>query len=134
MRRLLAILPVVAVAACAGNHVSVPPKTRLTVQVIRNHSSARYTLACRPAGGSAPDPVEACRALEDFLRRREDSRIACSCALYVDRLMVSGELDGTRLSRPVEVSQCAACGLGGRALQDADRAFAAFHLAPGGTL
>jgi hypothetical protein len=132
MHRLLAILPVLALAACAGGHATVAPKTRLTVRVMRNDSTARYTLTCRPAGGSAPAPVKACRALEDFLPRRDASRAACSCALYVNRIMVSGVLDGRRLREPVEVSACAACGLGARALTDASRAFAAFGLAPGG--
>jgi hypothetical protein len=43
---------------------------------------------------------------------------------------VSGVLDGRKLPRPVEVSDCAACGLGAGALEDVSRAFAAFHLAP----
>lgn len=130
MSRLPAILPVLLVAACAGTHASVAPKTHLIVRVIRAHSSARYTLTCGPAGGSAPDPGEACRALEDFLPMREASHTACSCALYVQRIMVSGVLDGRKLSRPLEVSGCAACGLGAGALKDVSRAFAAFHLAP----
>ncbi len=122
MSRLPAILPVLMIAACAGTHEAVAPKTHLIVRVIGGHSSARYTLTCGPAGGSAPDPGEACRAIEDFLSRREAGRAACSCALYVKRIMVSGVLDGRMLPRPV--------GLGAGALEDVSRAFAGFHLAP----
>ncbi len=131
MRRPLAILPVLVLAACAGSHPTVTPKTRLSVRVLTGRSSARYTLDCRPAGGSAPDPGKACRALEDFLPRRAAGDAACACALYVDRIMVSGVLDGRRLSDPIEVSGCAACGLGGTASADVKEAFASFHLAPG---
>ncbi len=134
MHRLLAILPVLALAACAGHHAAVVPKTRLTVRVMRNHSTARYTLTCLPSGRSTPDPGKACRALEDFLPRRDASHAACACALYVNRLMVSGVLDGRRLTSPVEVSECAACGLGAKAVGDANRAFAAFGLTPGAGL
>jgi hypothetical protein len=131
MHRLLAVLPILALAACAGGHAHVTPKTRLSVQVTAGHDTARYTLTCRPAGGSAPDPGQACRALEDFLPRREASRAACPCALYMNRIMVTGVVDGRKLSRPAEVSGCAACGLGGRAGHDVQHAFAAFHLAQG---
>ena len=133
MRRLLAILPVLALAACAGGHrtVTPKPKTRLVVRVYRSHAVARYTLTCRPAGGSAPDPGEACRAVEDFLPRRKASRAACFCALYANRIMVGGVLDGAKLARPVEVSGCSACGLGAGARDDVEHAFAAFHLTAG---
>jgi hypothetical protein len=107
------------------------PKTRLTVRVTANRSAARYTLTCRPAGGSAPDPARACRALEDFLPRREAGRAVCLCAVYLKSITVRGVLDGRRLSGPVEVSACAACGLGAGAESDVEHAFAAFHLTPG---
>jgi hypothetical protein len=131
MHRLLAVLPILALAACAGGHAPVTPKTRLHVQVNAGRDVTRYTLTCRPAGGSAPDPGTACRALEDFLPRRRASRAACMCALYLNRVMVTGVLDGRRLSDPVEVSGCSACGLGAGARADVSRAFAAFGLDAG---
>jgi hypothetical protein len=131
MQRLPAVLPILALAACAGGHAAVTPKTRLDVRVAGGHGITRYTLDCRPAGGSAPDPGPACRALEDFLPRREAGRAACPCALYVHRIVVTGVLDGRKLRRRVEVSGCSACGLGGRAVDDVQHAFAAFHLAQG---
>lgn len=39
-----------------------------------------------------------------------------------------GILDGMKLSRPLEVSTCAACGLGTHAQTDLTRAFAAFGM------
>jgi hypothetical protein len=117
-------------AACAGTHVAAP-RTRLNVTVYRGHSSQRFTLTCNPSGGSAPDQAAACRALEDFLPRSVRSHTFCSCTLYVNRIVVRGVLDGRELSEPVEVSACAACGLGDQASGDATRAFAAFHLPPG---
>jgi hypothetical protein len=133
VRPLLAILPVLVLAGCAGSHQTVTPKpkTRLTVRTYRGQAFARYTLTCRPAGGSAPAPGAACRALEDFLPRREASHAGCFCALYENRIMVGGVLDGTRLAREVEVSGCSACGLGAGARSDVERAFAAFHLTAG---
>jgi len=128
VRWLFVVVPVAMVAACAGGHHGVASKTRLHVLVTGGHSSSRYTLDCRPTGGSAPDGDVACRALEDFLPRREASQAACSCALYVKRITVSGVLDGRKLSRPVEVSSCAACGLGTRAQADVTQAFAAFGM------
>lgn len=131
MQRLPAILPLLVLAACSGGHAGVTPKTRLGVQVNGGHAITRYSLTCRPAGGSAPEPARACRALEDFLPRREASHAACACALYVKRIVVRGVLDGRRLRSPVEVSGCSACGLGAAASRDVDHAFAAFHLTPG---
>jgi hypothetical protein len=131
MRRLLAILPVLVLAACAGGHATVTPRTRLSVQVNGGHGVTRYSLTCRPAGGSAPEPTRACRALEDFVPRREASHAGCFCALYVKRIVVRGVLDGRRLRGSVEISGCAACGLGARASADVKDAFASFHLAPG---
>jgi hypothetical protein len=128
VRWLLVIVLVVMVAACAGGHHGVASKTRLHVLVSGAHSSNRYTLDCRPTGGSAPDGEGACRALEDFLPRREASQAACACALYVKRITVSGILDGRKLSRPLEVSTCAACGLGPQAQTDLTQAFAAFGI------
>src|SRR3954447_20855746 len=98
MTRLLAVLTVLIAAGCAGHHSAVAPKTRLTVRVTANRSAARYTLTCRPAGGSAPDPARACRALEDFLPRREAGRAVCLCAVYLKSITVRGVLDGRRLS------------------------------------
>jgi hypothetical protein len=133
VRRLLAILPALTLAACAGSHQTVAPapKTRLTVRVYRSQASAHYTLTCRPAGGSAPAPDEACRALERFLPLREASDAGCFCALDVNRITVGGILDGRRLPRAVEVSGCSACGLGAGARSDVEHAFAAFHLTAG---
>jgi hypothetical protein len=128
VRWLLVIVLVVMVAACAGGHHGVASKTRLHVLVSGAHSSSRYTLDCRPTGGSAPDGEGACRALEDFLPRREASQAACACALYVKSITVSGILDGRKLSRPLEVSTCAACGLGPQAQTDLTQAFAAFSM------
>jgi hypothetical protein len=128
MHRLLAVLPILALAACAGGHPAVTPKTRLDVRVDGAHGIMRYTLDCRPAGGSAPDPGQACRALEDFLPGREASRAVCACALYVKSITVRGVLDGRRLPDPVEVSGCSACGLGADARMEMIRAFSAFGL------
>lgn len=118
----------VAAAGCAGHLHAAVPKTHLQVTVYRGHSSSHYTLTCNPSGGSAPDQTAACRALEDFLPRRLHTHSFCSCALYVNRIIVRGVLDGHELSEPVEVSGCAACGLDRQASGDATRAFAAFHL------
>jgi hypothetical protein len=101
------------------------------VTVYRGHSAQRFTLTCDPSGGSAPDRAAACRALEDFLPRRVHAHTFCGCTLYVNRIMVRGVLNGRQLSEPVEVSACAACGLGSQGSRDATRAFAAFHLPPG---
>jgi len=118
---------VTASAACAGTHVAAP-RTRLNVIVYRGHSSQRFTLTCNPSGGSAPDQAAACRALEDFLPRSVDSHTFCGCTLYVNRIIVRGVLNGQDLGEPVEVSACAACGLGGQGSKDVTRVFAAFHL------
>jgi hypothetical protein len=131
MHRVLAVVPILALAACAGGHAAVTPKTRLDVRVDDGHQITRYTLTCRPAGGSAPDPAGACRALEDFLPRLETSHGACACALYVKRIAVRGVLDGRRLRSPAEVSGCSVCDLGTVAAGDVPHAFAAFHLTPG---
>jgi Subtilisin inhibitor-like len=131
MQRVLAVLPILALAACAGGHATVTPKTRLDVRVDRGSSATRYTLECRPAGGSAPEPGKACRALEDFVPRRAARRTVCMCAIHVRSITVTGILDGRRLSGPVEVSSCSACGLGAGARGDVEQAFAAFHRAPG---
>jgi hypothetical protein len=117
-----------AAAGCTGHHHVAAPTTRLHVTVYRGHSSSRYTLTCNPSGGSAPNQAAACRALEGFLPRRLHSHGFCFCTLYVNRIIVRGVLDGQDLSEPVEVSGCAACGLGHGASADVTRAFAAFHL------
>jgi Subtilisin inhibitor-like len=127
---LLVIVPLVVVVGCAGGHHGAASKTRLNLVVTAGggHALRRYTLDCRPTGGSAPNAGEACRALEDFLPRVEHSHAACACALYVKRISVSGILDGAKLSRPLEVSTCAACGLGPQAQTDLTQAFAAFGM------
>jgi hypothetical protein len=125
----IVVAMVMASAACAGTH-HVAPKTRLNVTVYRAHSSQRFTLTCDPSGGSAPNHAAACRALEDFLPRRVRSHTFCGCTLYVNRIIVRGVLNGRELSEPVEVSDCAACGLGGQGSKDVIRVFAAFQLPP----
>jgi hypothetical protein len=119
---------IMAATGCAGTHHVAAPRTRLNVTVYRGHSSQRYSLTCDPSGGSAPERAAACHALEDFLPRRLHAHVFCGCSLYVNRIMVRGVLDGQELSEPVEVSGCAACGLGRQATGDTTRAFAAFHL------
>ena len=123
-------LAVLIASGCAGTHHDVASKTRLNVVVYRGHAKSRYTLDCRPAGGSAPNAAKACRALEDFLPRREGTQASCVCLLSgsTNEIMVSGVLDGSRLSRAVEVSRCSACGLGSIALSDATDAFSAFGI------
>jgi hypothetical protein len=130
MHRLPALLLVLALAACAGGHAAVTPKTRLDVEVSPGHGISRYTLTCRPAGGSAPHPGKACRALEDFLPKTRAGRAACACALYEKWIRVRGVLEGRRLANLLEVSGCSACGLGAGARTDVVRAFAAFGLNP----
>jgi hypothetical protein len=133
MRRFVPLLLVLA-TGCAGGHHHVVARTGLTVVVHRGHSVSRYALTCRPAGGTAPHPAAACRALEDFVRRGRSMRGAkqmCLCALYVNRIVLHGVVDGRRLDGPVEVSGCAACGMGRRAAADVARAFAAVNLSPG---
>jgi len=130
VRWLFLLVAVVALTACAGGRHNVESKTRLNVVVYRGHAKSRYTLDCRPAGGSAPNAAKACRALEDFLPRREGTQASCVCLLSgsTNEIMVSGVLDGSRLSRAVEVSRCSACGLGSIALSDATDAFSAFGI------
>ncbi len=135
MRALaLAVLIAASLAAgCAGGHGAVP-KTHLRVVVHRGHSRSSYTLTCTPAGGSAPAPQAACRAIEDFIRRADHRRTArtCLCPLYANWISVTGVVEGRRLRGPIEVSFCAACGLAGKqAATDVRRAFAAFRLAAG---
>jgi len=131
MRWFFLILVAVA-AGCAGGggHHQAQPRTRLTVVVHRGDSHRRYTLTCGPAGGSAPNPARACRALEDFVRRGRRRRVArnCLCALHIDRIILRGVVDGRRLAGAVEVSGCAACGMGRPAAADVAAAFAAMHL------
>ena len=133
MRWFILLVFAVATGCAGGGHHQAAARTRLTVIVHHGHSLSRYTLTCGPSGGTAPDPADACRALEDFVRRGRRRRVAntCSCALYVNRIVVRGVVDGRRLAGPVEVSGCAACGMGRRAAADVAHAFAAMHLRPG---
>ena len=68
--RTLAIVPLLLLAACAGQDtVSSPepssPATSLVVEVVAapGETPVRWTLVCDPAGGDHPDPDAACRAL-----------------------------------------------------------------------
>jgi hypothetical protein len=133
MKWFILILFAVATGCAGGGHHQTQPRTRLTVVVYRGHSHTRYTLTCGPPGGAIPDPARACRALEDFARRgrRRHTAHTCLCALYVNRIVVRGVVDGRRLAGPVEVSGCAACGMGRRAAADVAQAFAAMHLRAG---
>jgi hypothetical protein len=128
------ILVVASLAAgCGGSHGTVA-KTRLRVVVHGGHSRSSYTLTCAPAGGSAPQPAAACRAVGDFIRRSAHRRTArtCLCPLYANWISVTGVVDGRRLPGSIQVSFCAACGLAGKqAATDVRRAFSAFHLTPG---
>jgi hypothetical protein len=132
MRRLLIIAALLVGCGCTG-HQSEQPKTRLKVVVSqRDERTRHYTLTCHPSGGSAPNAADACDAIENFLRPDRQTNRACSCALYMNRITVTGVLDGTKLSGPQEVSACAACGVGdSRAIKWAAAAFAAFDLPPG---
>jgi hypothetical protein len=53
------------------------------------------------------------------------------CALYINRVVVTGTIDGEAIPEPVEVSGCAACGLGKRANRDVTTIFAALRVPPG---
>ena len=132
--RWLILLVFALATGCAGNeHHQAQAGTRLTVTVHRGRSLHRYTLTCGPSGGTAPDPAAACRALAVFVRRVRGRRTAntCFCPVYVNRIVVDGVVDGRRLAGPLEVSGCAACGLGPRAAADVAHVFAAMHLRPG---
>ena len=133
MRWFLPILFAVATGCADGGHHTAQARTHLTVVVHRGHAVSRYTLTCGPAGGSARNPARSCRALEDFVRLERSRHAAnpCFCPLYLNRIVVRGVVDGRRLAGPVEVSGCAACGLGPRAAADVARAFAALHLRSG---
>ena len=68
--RPLALLPLLLLAACAGqDSVSAPPAsapaTSLVVEVRADQGAdpVRWTLVCDPAGGDHPDPAAACRHL-----------------------------------------------------------------------
>lgn len=133
MRWFILLVFAVATGCAGGGHHQAQSRTRLTVIVYRGHSLSRYTLTCGPRGGTAPDPADGCRAFEDFVRRGRRRRVAntCLCALYVNRIVLRGVVDGRSLAGPVEVSGCAACGMGRRAAADVAHAFAAMHLRPG---
>ena len=133
MKWLILIVFAVATGCAGGAHPQAQAGTRLTVTVHRGHSVSHYTLTCGPSGGTAPDPADACRALEDFVRRERGRRTAntCMCPRYLNRIVVRGVVDGRSLAGPLEVSGCAACGLGQRAAADVAHVFAAMHLRPG---
>jgi hypothetical protein len=105
--------------------------SRLVVTVADMGRRTRYTLTCGPAGGSAPHPAAACRALTDFVRRHGGAPTLCKCPMPARWITVRGALAGHRLRRPLTVSWCAACGLGARAVADVRAAFRAFGLPTG---
>lgn len=104
--RVAAFLALTALAAgCGGGSgaSSSPGPTRLVITVypgfVANVHTTRYTLTCRPAGGSVADPAAACAALEaapSLLR----SPSGCSVAIAdAGSERVTGTLDG----RPVHL-------------------------------
>jgi hypothetical protein len=102
------------------------PNARLTLTVAEGNKRVqhRYTVVCHPTDGK-PSSVGAavCAALEDYLPRRIRSRRSCLYKDYDYAVMVTGVLDGVRIPRPVEVSGCAACGLGNQAQSDVEAFF-----------
>ncbi len=56
----------------------------------------RYSLACGPAGGTAPNPRAACRAIADYLRRRD--RMSGCAGVLVGRGSTA-EISGTYARR-----------------------------------
>ena len=77
-----------------------------------------------------PEPVAACRAIEGLLPRMLAPRNAksCHCPMYVNWIEATGVFDGRRLRHAVQISPCAACGLGPKALNEARQALLAFHV------
>jgi Subtilisin inhibitor-like len=110
--RIAALLALTALAAgCGGGSgaSSSPGPTRLVITVfpgfVANAHVTRYTLTCRPAGGSVTDPAAACAALEaapSLLR----SPAGCTVAIAdAGSERVTGTLDG----RPVRLTLPGGC-------------------------
>src|SRR6185437_6148385 len=90
-RLLLVALVAVGVAGCAGGRSTNPaPGGRLQIAVrlwprtcpfgalSRGCAEAaatvrRYALTCDPAGGTDPNPTAACRAIGDYVKRRDQA-------------------------------------------------------------
>jgi hypothetical protein len=66
----IAVAAAALAAGCGGGSAvpSAPGPTRLVITVypgfVANAHVTRYTLSCRPPGGSLPDPAAACGAIE----------------------------------------------------------------------
>jgi hypothetical protein len=72
-------------------------------------------LQCSPARGGYADPAAACRALADYLRlSRSANGAACSCPPELWPDAATGTFQGRQLT--VDLSTCAACGLGDAAI------------------
>jgi hypothetical protein len=104
--------------------------TRLTFTVAEGNSvQHRYNVVCPPTAVQASTvPAGVCAALEDYLPRRIHSRPSCLCKDYAYAVRVTGVFDGVRIRRPVEVSGCAACGLGNQAQSDVQTVFDGYEV------
>jgi hypothetical protein len=60
----------------------------------------RYSLTCGPAGGTAPNPKAACRAIADYLSRR-DQMSACAGVLLGHGS--TAQISGTYAGRPFQL-------------------------------
>ncbi len=68
--RLLPLLPLLGVAACASggsDTVATAPRTDLVINYVRDRGAEpeRLTLTCEPAGGTRPDAAQACADLTE---------------------------------------------------------------------
>jgi hypothetical protein len=125
MRRILPIigilLAVVVVSHIRGASGSDQPRTRLSLTVYYGNDQPRghAQLTCDPAPTPSTSGVaHVCAALVDYLPREMTTHPVCSCGIYWHRVEVTGVVNGHHIGQPVEISGCAACGLGKRARDD----------------
>jgi Subtilisin inhibitor-like len=70
----------------------------------------RFRLTCNPAGGTYPDPVLACAALENLMHQEDvwahqSTHVVCSCPFpFVPAGRVIGLVDGRHVN--VEITGC----------------------------
>jgi hypothetical protein len=92
--------------------ISAPPKVSVAVSIFHKTGGAgptHWTLHCQPAGGTAPDPAAACKALFGVRKALNQLKKPIMCPMIIlgaEQIVLKGKLFGKPVNRVISDGGC----------------------------
>ena len=89
-----------------------PPKVAVTVSILNKKGGggpSHWTLRCQPAGGTAPDPAAACKALLGVRKALNKLKKPIMCPMIMisaEQIVLKGKLFGEPINRVITDGGC----------------------------